>query len=140
MSFPQAQPEKSEKSPFRPLLLGQETAITRRERVALDSIWGCFCEQLIVELTPILQAQVSIQLKGFGPRRYLHYLDERERETPMLHFGLDQGGRGFFSTPFSLLLDIYDAMLGGVGRLDLARAPYSWPPRSSRFSNQPRGA
>lgn len=42
----------------------------------------------------------------------------------MLHFGLDQGGRAFFSTPLSLLLDLFDAMMGGVGRLDLARAPY----------------
>jgi len=109
---------------FQPLVLGQETAISRRERAALNQIWSCFCEQVVVELTPILRTQVRLQLQGFGPRRYLHYLDDRERDAPLLHFSLDQGGRAFFSTPLSLLLDLYDAMLGGIGRLDLARPAY----------------
>lgn len=124
MNFPQRQPEQPEKKQFKALVLGQDTAITRRERLALDGIWASFCEQVVVQLTPVLRCPVSLQLKGFGPRRYLHYLDDRERDAPMLHFSLDQGGRAFFSTPLSLLLDLYDALLGGVGRLDLARAPY----------------
>ena len=124
MPFPERQPEQPEKPQFKPLALGQATAITRRERQALETIWAGFCEQVVVHLTPILCTKVSLSLKGFGPRRYLHYLDDRERDAPLLHFSLDQGGQAFFSTPLSLLLDLYDAMLGGAGRLDLARAPY----------------
>lgn len=124
MPFPQIRPPQPEPSSFKPLVLGQDSAITRRERLALDGIWACFCDQVVVQLTPILRTKVSLKLQGYGPRRYLHYLDDRERDAPMLHFGLDQGGRAFFSTPLSLLLDLFDAMMGGIGRLDLARSPY----------------
>lgn len=124
MLNPQPSPTPPEKPSYKPLVLGQESAITRRERLALDPIWKCFCDQVVVRLTPILRTRVKVKLQGFGPRRYLHYLDDRERDSPMLHFSLDQGGRAFFSTPLSLLLDLFDAMMGGIGRLDLARSPY----------------
>lgn len=124
MPIPQERPPASPSRPFKPLVLGQDSAITGREKAALQAIWACFCDQVVVQLTPVLRTQVSLTLQGFGPRRYLHYLDDRERDSPMLHFGLDQGGRAFFSTPLSLLLDLFDALMGGIGRLDLARSPY----------------